>query len=70
MGKIPGVNSQRAARAFERAGFRIIRQSGHIVMWDGVRTIVIPRNDPIAPVTMFKIVRSAGLTAEQFRELL
>jgi hypothetical protein len=39
-------------------------------MWDGVRTIVIPRNDPIAPVTMFKIVRSAGLTEVQFRELL
>jgi hypothetical protein len=33
-------------------------------MWDGIRTIVIPRNDPITSVTMFKIVQSAGLTAE------
>jgi predicted RNA binding protein YcfA (HicA-like mRNA interferase family) len=70
MGRIPGINSQRAIRAFERAGFQIIRQSGHIVMWDGTRTVVIPRNNPIAPVTMFKIAQSAGLTPEQFRELL
>jgi predicted RNA binding protein YcfA (HicA-like mRNA interferase family) len=70
MGRIPGINFQRAVRAFQRAGFRIIRQSGHIVMWDGFRTVVVPRNDPIAPVTMYKIVQSAGLTVEQFRELL
>jgi predicted RNA binding protein YcfA (HicA-like mRNA interferase family) len=70
MGRIPGVNFQRAVRAFERVGFQIIRQSGHIVLWNGIQTIVIPRNNPIAPVTMYKIVQSAGLTIEQFRELL
>lgn len=70
MGRIPGINFQRAVRALERAGFQIIRQSGHIVMWDGTQTVVVPRNNPIAPVTMFKIAQSAGLTPEQFRDLL
>ncbi len=35
MGKLPGVNHLQAVKAFERAGFEIIRQSGHIVMSDG-----------------------------------
>jgi predicted RNA binding protein YcfA (HicA-like mRNA interferase family) len=35
MGKIPGINHLQAVRALERAGFEIIRQSGHIVMSDG-----------------------------------
>lgn len=70
MGRVPGINFQRAVRAFERAGFQIIRQSGHIVLWDGIHTIVVPRNNPIAPATMFKIIQSSGLTIEQFRDLL
>ena len=70
MGKIPGIQHQRAIRAFERAGFEIIRQAGHITMSDGIRIIVLPRNNPINAVTMFNIVRSAGLTPEQFRQLL
>ncbi len=69
MGRIPGINFQRAIRALERAGFWIIRQSGHVVLHDGVKTVVVPRNSPIAPVTMYKI-QSAGLTEQQFRDLL
>ncbi len=70
MGKVPGVNHLKAVKAFERAGFEIVRQSGHIVMSDGRATIVIPRNNPINAVTMFRLVRDSGLTIEQFRELL
>lgn len=70
MGKLPGVNHLQAVRALERAGFEVIRQSGHIVMSDGRRTITIPRHNPVNAFTMFGIVRDAGLTVEQFRELL
>jgi len=70
MGKLPGINHLHAVKAFERAGFEIIRQSGHIVMSDGRLTIVIPRNNPINAITMFRIIRDSGLTLEQFRELL
>ncbi|HEX3661847.1 MAG TPA: type II toxin-antitoxin system HicA family toxin [Acidobacteriaceae bacterium] len=70
MGKLPGVNHLQAVKALERAGFEIVRQSGHIVMSDGRRTVTIPRHNPVNAFTMFGIVRDAGLTIEQFRELL
>jgi len=68
--KIPGVNHLNAVRAFEKAGFWIQRQGKHIVMTDGTRILTIPRNNPINAYTMAGIVRDAGLTIEQFRELL
>jgi predicted RNA binding protein YcfA (HicA-like mRNA interferase family) len=70
MGKLPGVNHLQAVKALERAGFEVIRQSGHIVMSDGRRTVTIPRHNPVNAFTMFAIVRDAGLTIEQFRNLL
>lgn len=39
-------------------------------MSDGVRILTVPRNNPINAFTMGGIARDAGLTAEQFRELL
>jgi predicted RNA binding protein YcfA (HicA-like mRNA interferase family) len=68
--KLPGVSHQRAIRALERAGFRVIRQGKHVVMTDGVRLVTIPRHDPVNAYTMGGIVRDAGLTEEAFRRLL
>jgi hypothetical protein len=70
MGKIPGVNHLRAVKAFEKAGFRIIRPAKHIVMSDGSRILTIPRHNPINAYTMAGIVHDAGLTEEEFRRLL
>jgi predicted RNA binding protein YcfA (HicA-like mRNA interferase family) len=70
MPKLPGVKHQHAVRALEKAGFRIIRQGKHIVLSDGVRILTIPRHNPINAITMGGIVRDAGLTIEEFRELL
>jgi len=57
-------------RAFEKAGFWIARQAKHIVMSNGRRILTIPRHNPINAFTMGGLVRDAGLTVEQFRELL
>ena len=57
-------------RALEKAGFRIARQSKHIVMTDGDRLLTIPRANPIDAFTMGGIIRDAGLTIDRFRELL
>ncbi len=70
MGKLPGIAHLHAVRAFERAGFRVIRQGKHIVMSDGGRILTIPRHNPVNAYTMAGIVRDAGLTLEQFRDLL
>ncbi len=70
MPKLSGVRHQDAVRIFEKLGYRIIRQSGHIVMSNGETRLVIPRANPIDPFTMGSIARDAGLTPDEFRELL
>jgi hypothetical protein len=56
--------------ALEKVGFRILRQGKHIVMTDGQRVFTIPRHNPINAFTMGGIIRDAGLTIDQFRNLL
>jgi predicted RNA binding protein YcfA (HicA-like mRNA interferase family) len=70
MPRIPGVNHQRAVRALEKAGFKVVREGKHIVMSDGRRIITIPRANPINSFTMAGIVQDAGLDVEKFRSLL
>lgn len=70
MPKIPGVSHLDAVRALEKAGFRVVRQGKHIVMSNGQRILTIPRHNPINAFTMGGIARDAGLSVEQFRELL
>ncbi len=69
MPRIAGVNHQEAVRAFQKAGFRIIRQGKHIVMNNGTRQITIPRHNPIKAFTLGGIVSDADLTADEFRRL-
>ena len=70
MPKFPGVNHLLAVKALEKVGFRIVRQGKHIVMSDGNRFLVVPRNNPVNAYTMGGIIRDAGLTNDEFRELL
>lgn len=70
MPKLAGVNHLNAVGALEKAGFRIARQSKHIVMTDGARVLTIPRHNPVNAITMGNIVRDAGLTNDEFRKLL
>ena len=70
MPKIPGINHLQAIKAFEKAGFKIIRQGKHTVMSDGIRILTIPRHNPVNALTMGGIVRDAGFSVEGFRKLL
>lgn len=70
MPKLPGINHQRAVKAFKKAGFRIAKESKHITMTDGERIITIPRANPVDAFTMAGIVKDAGLTIEEFKKLL
>jgi len=70
MPKLSGISHQRAVRAFEKAGFRVVRQGKHISMTNGERIIIIPRANPINSFTMAGIVRDAGLSAEAFKKLI
>jgi predicted RNA binding protein YcfA (HicA-like mRNA interferase family) len=70
MPKLAGVNHLDAVRAFERAGFRVLRQGKHIVMTDGVRVVIIPRHNPVNAFTMGGIIRDAGMSIDEFKSLL
>jgi len=70
VGKLAGVPHLKAIRALEKAGFRIIRQSKHIILFDGMKKLTVPRANPIDAYTMGGIIRDAGLTIEEFRRLL
>ena len=70
MARIAGVNHLQSVRAFEKAGFRIVRQGKHIVMSDGEHQITIPRHNPVKAFTLSGIIRDAGLTVDEFRKLL
>lgn len=70
MPRIPGISQRDAVRVFQRLGYWVARQSGHIVMSNGRTRLVIPRHNPIDAITMGNIAKAAGLTPEQFRELL
>jgi predicted RNA binding protein YcfA (HicA-like mRNA interferase family) len=70
MPKLAGVNHLDAVRALERAGFRVLRQGKHIVMTDGGRLVTIPRHNPVNAFTMGGIIRDAGLTVDEFKDLL
>ena len=70
MPKMPGVNHLDAVRALQKAGFWVLRQGKNIVMTDGTHKVVIPRHNPVNAITMGGIVLDAGLTIDEFRNLL
>ncbi len=70
MGSLPGIKHLQAVRALEKLGYRVVRQSGHIIMSDGTRTLTVPRNNLINAFTMDGIIKTAGISTDEFRKLL
>jgi predicted RNA binding protein YcfA (HicA-like mRNA interferase family) len=56
MPRLPGISQKQAVQVFQKLGYRIVRESGHLIMSNAI--------------TMGAIARDAGLTPEQFRQLL
>ena len=52
MPKIPGIGQKDAVRVFQKLGFKIARESSHIVMSNGEIRLTIPRHNPINSLTM------------------
>lgn len=70
MPKLSGISHQRAVNVFKKAGFWVTRQGKHITMTNGDRIITIPRANPVNSFTMAGIIKDAGLSIEDFKELL
>jgi hypothetical protein len=70
MPKLPGISRATAVRVFAKLGFRIAHEDKLTVMSNGRVRLTIPRHNSINPFTMAAIAKDAGLTPEQFRELM
>jgi len=68
--ELPVVSGQEARRAFERLGWTFRRQTGsHMILTKAgsIASLSIPDHRELAPGTLRKLIRSAGVSVEQFR---
>ncbi|MDI6888220.1 MAG: type II toxin-antitoxin system HicA family toxin [Methanocellales archaeon] len=75
MTRLPVISGEEAIKVLNKAGFVFVRQKGSHVRMKKVtseRTInvTIPLHDVLDRGTLRSIIRSAGLTVEEFVELL
>ena len=42
MPRLPGISQKQAVRVFEKLGYRVVRESGHLILSNGERRLVIP----------------------------
>jgi predicted RNA binding protein YcfA (HicA-like mRNA interferase family) len=70
MPKLPGISQKDAVRVLQKSGYKIVRESGHIIMSNGETRLTVPRHNPINSLTMGAIAKDAGLTPTEFRDLL
>ncbi len=72
MTRLAGIPGRRAVRAFERAGFIASKPEGsHVTLKKpGFPVIVIPLHREVSPYLLRTQIKRAGLTEQQFLDLL
>jgi predicted RNA binding protein YcfA (HicA-like mRNA interferase family) len=73
VGKLANISGKDAAKAFRKAGWQVRGQVGsHLVLTKaGVRAnLTVPQHSELAPGTLRGLIRTAGLTIEEFLSLL
>lgn len=74
MSRLPRVSGRDAVKVFARRGYEVDRQRGsHIVLRHREpphRRLVVPDHRELAKGTLRKLIREAGLTVEEFSELI
>jgi predicted RNA binding protein YcfA (HicA-like mRNA interferase family) len=73
MGKLNNISGKEAVKAFQRAGWQVVGQVGsHVVMSkSGIRAnLSIPQHKELSVGTLRALIRNAGMTVDEFLELL
>jgi predicted RNA binding protein YcfA (HicA-like mRNA interferase family) len=73
MGKLANISGKQAAKAFRKAGWQPIGQVGsHLVLVKpGIRVnLSIPQHKELSLGTLRALIRNAGLSIDEFLELL
>lgn len=72
MGQLNLCSGSEAVRKFQKAGWTAVRQKGsHVMMTkSGYQwTLSIPQHNELGPGILNKLIRQAGITAEEFNNL-
>jgi len=73
VGSLSNISGKEAAKAFGRAGWQVRGQVGsHLMLTkDGIRAnLSVPQHKELAVGTLRSLIRAAGLTVDEFLELL
>ena len=73
MGKLANITGKEAVKAFQKLGWEIRGQVGsHLVMTKpGVRqNLTVPQHPELAPGTLRGLIRTAGVSVDDFLALL
>jgi predicted RNA binding protein YcfA (HicA-like mRNA interferase family) len=73
MPRLPQLSGREAVRVFESLGWQQVRQSGsHIIMVrEGhLATLSVPDHKEVAKGTLRSLIRSAGITVDEFLEAM
>jgi predicted RNA binding protein YcfA (HicA-like mRNA interferase family) len=71
--ELRGIKAKKAITAFEKAGFKILRQKGsHVLLYkEGRPLLVIPLHSEDLKVGLLKKeIKKAGMKVDEFKELL
>jgi len=72
--KLPLISGREAVKAFQRIGYEIDHQTGSHIILRHVepphRRLSVPDHKELAKGTLRALIRQAGLTVEEFIELL
>jgi predicted RNA binding protein YcfA (HicA-like mRNA interferase family) len=69
MPALPVLSGRKAVRVFEKLGWEIARQRGsHVIMVreGGIVTLSIPDHKELAKGTLRSLIRTAGITVDEF----
>jgi predicted RNA binding protein YcfA (HicA-like mRNA interferase family) len=73
MGKLANISGREAVKAFQRAGWQLRGQVGsHAVLTkSGVGVnLSVPQHKELAPGTLRTLIHDAGMTVDEFLDLL
>ncbi|HEU0010176.1 MAG TPA: type II toxin-antitoxin system HicA family toxin [Verrucomicrobiae bacterium] len=72
MSRLPVCSGQDAVQAFRKLGYQVDHQTGsHIILrHPSGRRLSVPTHRELAKGTLRSLIREAGITKDQFTELL
>jgi predicted RNA binding protein YcfA (HicA-like mRNA interferase family) len=73
MASLPDVSGERAVRTFQKAGWVKDRQHGsHVILVKSgnAASLSVPQHRELAPGTLRSLIRAAGMSVDQFVDLI